>query len=204
MVQAKEMTLWRKWRRDTVRSVCWEMGPGCVALLTPREWCVASDTPLLYLLASSTPTSTITWISWFCSLPGHEYFCEVTEDFIEDDFNLTGLNTMVPFWKEAMDMVLDVEPGVDVQLISPGQCRSDDRSLRSQMKTHRKFLTCRSWSPRQRCSMALSINVTSSREPDCKRWYDPFAGISSQTTISLVRWTSTKQAYLGHARASIV
>lgn len=61
--------------------------------------------------ASSTPTSTLTWISWFCSLPGHEYFCEVTEDFIEDDFNLTGLSTMVPFWKEAMEMVLDVEPG---------------------------------------------------------------------------------------------
>ncbi|KAL0949492.1 hypothetical protein HGRIS_009546 [Hohenbuehelia grisea] len=60
---------------------------------------------------SSTPTSTLTWISWFCSLPGHEYFCEVTEDFIEDDFNLTGLNTMVPFWKEAMEMVLDVEAG---------------------------------------------------------------------------------------------
>ncbi|KAF8621565.1 hypothetical protein AX15_007592 [Amanita polypyramis BW_CC] len=59
---------------------------------------------------SSTPTSTLTWITWFCSLPGHEYFCEVTEDFIEDDFNLTGLNTMVPFWKEAMEMVLDVEP----------------------------------------------------------------------------------------------
>lgn len=63
--------------------------------------------------ASSTPTSTLTWISWFCSLPGHEYFCEVSEEFIEDDFNLTGLNSMVPFWKEAMEMVLDVEPGVD-------------------------------------------------------------------------------------------
>ena len=61
--------------------------------------------------ASSTPTSTLTWISWFCSLPGHEYFCEVKEDFIEDDFNLTGLNSVVPFWKEAMEMVLDVEPG---------------------------------------------------------------------------------------------
>jgi hypothetical protein len=35
----------------------------------------------------------------------------VSEDFIEDDFNLTGLNAMVPFWKEAMEMVLDVEPG---------------------------------------------------------------------------------------------
>lgn len=63
------------------------------------------------LTASSSVTSTLTWISWFCSLPGHEYFCEVTEDFIEDDFNLTGLNGLVPFWKEAMEMVLDVEPG---------------------------------------------------------------------------------------------
>ena len=62
-------------------------------------------------LGSSTPTSSLTWISWFCALPGHEYFCEVAEDFIEDDFNLTGLNAMVPFWKEAMEMVLDVEPG---------------------------------------------------------------------------------------------
>ncbi|KAK7061783.1 casein kinase II subunit beta [Favolaschia claudopus] len=66
---------------------------------------------------SSTPTSTLTWISWFCSLPGHEYFCEVTEDFIEDDFNLTGLNSMVPFWKEAMEMVLDVEPDEDAAKI---------------------------------------------------------------------------------------
>ncbi|KIJ20229.1 hypothetical protein PAXINDRAFT_166338 [Paxillus involutus ATCC 200175] len=66
---------------------------------------------------SSTPTSTLTWISWFCSLPGHEYFCEVSEDFIEDDFNLTGLNIMVPFWKEAMEMVLDVEPDEDTSKI---------------------------------------------------------------------------------------
>ncbi|PAV20848.1 casein kinase subunit II beta [Pyrrhoderma noxium] len=63
--------------------------------------------------ASSTPTSSLTWIVWFCQLPGHEYFCEVSEDFIEDDFNLTGLNSMVPFWKEAMEMVLDVEPEED-------------------------------------------------------------------------------------------
>ncbi|KDE05267.1 hypothetical protein, variant [Microbotryum lychnidis-dioicae p1A1 Lamole] len=57
----------------------------------------------------STNTSTLTWITWFCSLPGHEYFCEIAEDFIEDDFNLTGLSGLVPFYKEAMEMVLDVE-----------------------------------------------------------------------------------------------
>jgi casein kinase II subunit beta len=35
----------------------------------------------------------------------------VHEDFIEDDFNLTGLQSLVPFCKEALEMVLDVEPG---------------------------------------------------------------------------------------------
>ena len=57
--------------------------------------------------SSDTPES---WISSFCSCLGHEYFAEVTEDFIEDDFNLTGLQTQVPMYKEALEMILDVEP----------------------------------------------------------------------------------------------
>ncbi|KAG0339355.1 casein kinase 2 regulatory subunit [Podila humilis] len=51
------------------------------------------------------------WIAWFCSLSGHHYFVEVSEDFIEDDFNLTGLSSIVPFYKEALEMILDLEPG---------------------------------------------------------------------------------------------
>ncbi|CAO1623458.1 unnamed protein product [Parajaminaea phylloscopi] len=62
---------------------------------------------------SDSGTDSLTWISWFCSLPGHEYFAEVSEDFIEDDFNLTGLNGLVPFYKEALEMILDVEPQED-------------------------------------------------------------------------------------------
>ena len=51
-----------------------------------------------------------TWISNFCNMIGHEYFAEVAEDFIEDDFNLTGLQSQVPLYKEALEMILDVEP----------------------------------------------------------------------------------------------
>ncbi|KAJ9121633.1 hypothetical protein QFC22_002253 [Naganishia vaughanmartiniae] len=61
---------------------------------------------------SSSQTSTLTWITWFTTLPGHDYYCEVEESYIEDDFNLTGLSAQVPFWKEALEMVLDVEPGM--------------------------------------------------------------------------------------------
>ena len=41
---------------------------------------------------------------------GHEYFAEVSEEFIEDDFNLTGLQSQVPMYKDALEMILDVEP----------------------------------------------------------------------------------------------
>ncbi|KAF7509905.1 hypothetical protein GJ744_007416 [Endocarpon pusillum] len=57
--------------------------------------------------SSQSPES---WISSFCSLIGHEYFAEVSEDFIEDDFNLTGLQSQVPMYKDALEMILDVEP----------------------------------------------------------------------------------------------
>jgi casein kinase II subunit beta len=60
--------------------------------------------------SSGVPES---WISSFCSLIGHEYFAEVSEEFIEDDFNLTGLQTQVAMYKEALEMILDVEPEDD-------------------------------------------------------------------------------------------
>ena len=48
-------------------------------------------------------------VSWFCSLKGNEFFSEVELDFMQDDFNLTGLSAQVPYYEYALDTILDAE-----------------------------------------------------------------------------------------------
>ncbi len=57
------------------------------------------------------------WISWFVNMRGNDFFCEVEESFIQDDFNLTGLSSQVPFYEHALDMILDVD--IPLGTISP-------------------------------------------------------------------------------------
>lgn len=54
------------------------------------------------------------WISWFCGLKGNEMFCEIEEDYIQDDFNLSGLSSSVPYYDYALDIILDVDRGQSV------------------------------------------------------------------------------------------
>ncbi|GES58910.1 casein kinase II beta 2 subunit [Aspergillus terreus] len=48
------------------------------------------------------------WPNQFISSRGNEYFCEIDEEYLTDRFNLTGLNTEVPYYQYALDLVTDV------------------------------------------------------------------------------------------------
>ncbi|KAJ3194025.1 casein kinase 2 regulatory subunit [Irineochytrium annulatum] len=57
--------------------------------------------------SADSAESTAYWIEWFLSLKGNDLFCEVDEEYILDRFNLTGLNTEVPHYTAAYELMTD-------------------------------------------------------------------------------------------------
>lgn len=66
------------------------------------------------------------WIQHFCELFGHEYFVPVAQEFIEDDFNLTGLSLQVLYYREALYTILDYQ--VDCAEDEDVKSKSNSRS----------------------------------------------------------------------------
>lgn len=72
---------------------------------TPRSFAIIRSRPPVPLVL---PQLTVFWREQFISSRGNEYFCEIDEEYLTDRFNLTGLNTEVPYYQYALDLVTDV------------------------------------------------------------------------------------------------
>lgn len=82
------------------------------------------------LTPDSTPSGSYdTWISEFCNVVEHNIFIEVPEDFIDDDFNLTGLSSQVKHYHQALEMILDLEPEQPLQLADQAEVQSSAEML---------------------------------------------------------------------------
>jgi len=40
------------------------------------------------------------WVPWFCGVPGHEFFVEVDEEYLKDNFNLYGLRNRINYFDQ--------------------------------------------------------------------------------------------------------
>ena len=57
----------------------------------------------------SSSSEEVSWINWFCGHRGHEFLCQVPEEFIQQNFNLTGLPELVPHYKQSLETILDMD-----------------------------------------------------------------------------------------------
>ncbi|SPP73359.1 suppressor-of-stellate-like protein [Drosophila guanche] len=53
------------------------------------------------------PIGDDSWLGWFLSRPGHEFLCRVPLDYMQDQFNLIGLNESVTNYTDALGDILD-------------------------------------------------------------------------------------------------
>lgn len=53
------------------------------------------------------------WVNYFLTLKGNEFFCQVEEDYLHDNFNLTGLVSQIPYYDFALDLICDIENDED-------------------------------------------------------------------------------------------
>eukprot|EP01066_Platyproteum_vivax_P014815 Platyproteum_vivax@DN6621_c0_g1_i1.p1 len=59
------------------------------------------------------------WVDWFCKIAGNEVFVDIDEDYLEDDFNLTGLDKHIEDYGDALSTILDVKSDDEDEEVDP-------------------------------------------------------------------------------------
>lgn len=61
------------------------------------------------ILNINTNNNKLPWVNWFCNLKGHEFFCKIDENFLQDKFNLIGLQEIIPNYLQAINIITNTE-----------------------------------------------------------------------------------------------
>ena len=56
-----------------------------------------------FALNEAEESSEIGWVQWYCSLEGHDFLAEVTEEYLHDNSNLYGLKSNDNHFNNNMD-----------------------------------------------------------------------------------------------------
>ncbi len=68
----------------------------------------------------SSDKSSDGWINWFCEIENHEFFVEVDQSFIRDNFNLWGLKEIIgPKFDSALEMILSSKTPEEEEISNP-------------------------------------------------------------------------------------
>jgi casein kinase II subunit beta len=115
-------------------------GGGGGGMAAPNNGGAADDDSYSYEEEEDAEEDEVPWVAWFCGLKGNEFFCEVDEEYIRDDFNLTGLSLMVPFFDNAVEMILDLDSPQDERLTEEQQRLVDSSAETLYGLIHARFI----------------------------------------------------------------
>ena len=59
-----------------------------------------------YPLNDEEDTSEGGWVQWYCSLEGHEFLAEISDEFLHDNSNFYGLKSKVPNYLDALAQIV--------------------------------------------------------------------------------------------------
>lgn len=92
-------------------------------------------------LEVSTCVTQTTWIEWYCSLNGNQFYVQVDEDYIRDDFNLIDIPNQVPYYSRALSIILDC--GDEDDYMSDDNSKENQQILQSSTQLLYGLIHCR-------------------------------------------------------------
>lgn len=103
----------------------------------------------------SSSEEDINWINWFLSQPGNHFYLRIPDEYLEDEFNLAELSSRIPFYKHALDMLLDIDSSSDSDQQDQETHHRDDKHTLSNIVNNSSKPTPRE--SRTACKMLYSL-----------------------------------------------